>query len=90
MHNDARWILNAVDLAFSACETIQEVGACDRCPLFATCLEESNFIEVATSFNKDHWAEFLGLSDDAVNYVSEQDYIADIADRERKEIDYGY
>lgn len=90
MKKDAQWIINAVDLALSACENIQEAGACDRCPLFGTCLDDNSFLDVATSFNTDHWKDFLGLSDDVIDYISEQDYIANRADMERKEIGYGY
>lgn len=81
---DAQWILNALDLAADTCQTIQENGGCDRCPLYTTCLDENNFLDVAYAFNVDHWRDFLGFADDINGYISNEDAEALYWDDRRK------
>lgn len=81
-------IVNSADRALSACDSISEAGACDKCPLRSTCLDDSSFLDVVTSFNPDHWNDFFGLADDVAGYMDEQDYIASLADSQRKEREY--
>lgn len=90
MKREVKEICKALDLLFGACQNIQEAGACEQCSLRVNCLECTSVNDVACDAPLSSFEEFLGLSDDVLNYVSEEDYIADLADRERKEIEYGY
>ena len=90
MRNCVRQIIGGSDAVLSACDNISEAGACDKCPLRSTCIEDHSFADVATSFTKYDWDEFFGLSDDVSSYVDERDYIASMADMQRKETAYSY
>lgn len=91
MKNDLKMIEKSLDLLMSACNTINDAGACEQCPLRLTnCLEETSFADIYYDLPMGSVEEMLGLADDVADYISEEDYIADLADRERKEIEYGY
>ena len=91
MFKETRQIMSALELMISACHNISEAGACDKCPLHYTeCFESATFADVCNEVPMGSIDDMLALSDDVQDYISEQDYIADLADRERKEIEYGY
>lgn len=81
---DGQWIANACDLAASACQTIEENKACDRCPLYSMCLDENNFLDVAYFFSANSWKEFLGFAEDMETYISDEDAEALYWDQQRK------
>lgn len=81
---DAYWIMNALDLAASACENISNAGACPQCPLYGTCIDESDLTDVAYSFTVSKWDDFLALSDDVADYINESDAKADYEDQKRQ------
>lgn len=91
MYKETKEIMKALDVMISACNAITEAGACDACPLNLTnCLEDTSFADICYDMPMRSVEDMLALSDDVQNYISEEDYIADLADRERKEIEYGY
>jgi hypothetical protein len=81
---DAQEILNMMDYLDSCCQTITEGGGCTKCPLWATCLDDNDFTDVANSFNKNHWDDFIALAEDIEDYVSDEDMRANEADMRRK------
>lgn len=78
----AEMLHDAQMMALDACDIIKDAGACDRCPMY--CIEDSSWWEIADSKTKDQIAEFFGLAEDIDSYISEADFIADLADMQRK------
>lgn len=70
---DAMWIANAIDLAISACDTIAEKNHCCECPLFASCLKEESFEAVMADVGTTMWCDFLDMSDELIDWVSDDD-----------------
>ena len=82
--SDGQWILNALDLAASACQSITDAGACEVCPIHGACLEDSCLTDVAYALSARHWRDFLDLADDVQGYVRSDEAEADYWDGERK------
>lgn len=84
MTKDARMIEQAFSLVAAACERIQDCGKCDECPKKHTCIcGDTNVMDMAELISALSWDEFLEYADHT--YPSEDDVIADYADRARKE-----
>lgn len=78
-------LMDALGDMLHNCDTIKEHGACERCPMRIYCIDDGvTFEQIACDASKGTLIEFYDLADDLENYVSEEDYIADLADRQRK------
>ena len=90
MNKDIKMIVGALDLLHAACENIQGLGDCDRCPLNGrsskqrNCLEETDVLTLAEDVTASQFENFLGFSDDVEDYMDEQDWEASYADQARK------
>ena len=84
MSKDIKMILGALDLLHAACENINGLGGCDRCPIRLNCIEMTEALTLAEDVTAKQFEEFLGLSDDMDNYMDEQDWKASYADQARK------
>lgn len=80
---DAMWIMNALDLAVSACETISEKSRCSECPMFANCLMDTPFEQVQTDVPTTAFRDMLDMADELIDYVSEEDARAVYEDQMR-------
>ena len=74
----------ALEDIFDACGFIKDAGACDKCPMKNYCIEETTVDEFIDSVPKWMLEETFGLAEDVGDFISEEDYIYDLADRERK------
>lgn len=74
----------ALEDIFEACGSIKDAGACDKCPLKHFCIEDTTVDEFCDSATKGMLVETFGFADDVEEFISEEDYIYDLADRERK------
>lgn len=77
MNKDVRMILDALSLLHTACENIDGVGACDKCPIRGNCLELTSPLDLAEDVTARQFDEFLGLSDDVEKYLEEQEVQSD-------------
>ena len=84
MNKDIKMIVGALDLLHSACENINGLGGCDRCPLKRNCLEETDVLTLSEDVTASQFENFLGFSDDVEDYKDEQDWEASYADQARK------
>lgn len=88
--NDAQWIFNALDLAASTCQTIDEAGACRGCPLYEACIDANDLMDIAFEITPEQWKDFLDFADDIDDYLedreinSEENQRALYADFQRK------
>ena len=76
--------IKALEDIFDACGWIKDAGACDKCPFKYTCIEETTvekFIDETTKWSLE---EAFDLAADIGDYISDEDYIYDLADRQRK------
>lgn len=70
---------------YDACEYIHDMGGCDKCPIKHNCLDETTVTEFANFCTKGTVKEMLDFADDVEKYVTtDEDYIYDLADRQRK------
>lgn len=67
-----------------ACETIEDAGGCDRCPLKDCCLDVTSFKAVCEELSARMIDEFLGFADDIDEHYTEDDALAYYADMARK------
>ena len=81
-------LYDAEMMVLDACDVIKGAGKCDRCPMY--CIEDDSWWDIADSKTKGQIAEFFRLADSIRDFVSDEDYIADLADIQRKEIDDWY
>lgn len=86
---DAQWLANALDLAATTCQTIDECGACRGCPLYSACIDANNLTDIAFEITAEKWKDFLDYAEDALNctdedYDSEENQRALYADFQRK------
>ena len=92
MNKDIKMILDALNLLHTACQNIDGLGGCDKCPLNGrsskqrNCLEETDVLTLAENVTASQFEEFLGFSDDVEDYMNmtEQDWEASYADQARK------
>lgn len=68
---DAQWLANALDLAATTCQTIDECGACRGCPLYSACIDANNLTDIAYEVTADQWKDFLDYAEDIENYIDE-------------------
>lgn len=80
----AREFIDYLGEVYDACGYIHEMGGCDKCPIKHNCLDETTVTEFANFCTKGAVKEMLDFADDVENYISEEDYIYDLADRQRK------
>lgn len=76
---------NSLGTVYDACAFIEDAGACDGCPLKYNCLSETPIMDFANFCTRRSIQEFLDYSEDVEKYVDEQDFIANMADIQRKE-----
>lgn len=69
---------------FDACVAIEAAGGCERCPLKYACIRDSSTEYFFDSVTMGAIEEMLDFADDVENFISEDDYIADLADMQRK------
>lgn len=70
---------------YDACGYIHDMGGCDKCPIKHNCLDETTVTEFANFCTKGTVKEMLDFADDVEKYVTaDEDYIYDLADRQRK------
>ena len=86
MNKDIKMILDALNLLHTACQNIDGLGGCDKCPIKPNCLEGTDVMTVAEEVTAGQFEKFLGFSDDVEDYMSmtEQDWEASYADQARK------
>ena len=77
MNKDVKMILDALSLLHTACENIEGMGACDKCPIRKNCLEDTSPLDIAEDVTVKQLDEFLGLSDDVEEYLEEQEINSD-------------
>ena len=78
-------LMDALEDMLHNCDVIKDNGGCGKCPMKIYCIEdEVTFEQIACDASKRTLLEFYDFADDMENRVSEEDYIADLADRERK------
>ena len=70
---EAEWMSNTLDNITGMCDTIAGAHGCERCPLFGTCLEDSNFIDIACAITAGLWQDFFDYAEVMSGYVSEED-----------------
>lgn len=78
-------LVTTLNEVFEVCGYLQAEGGCDGCPLRLTCIDDTSVFEFADSITRNRIEEFLKYSEDYENRMDEQDYIASIADNERKD-----
>lgn len=76
---------NSLGTVYDTCAFIEDAGACDGCPLKHNCLSETPIMDFANFCTRRSIQEFLDYSEDVEKYVDEQDFIANMADIQRKE-----
>ena len=76
---------NDLGTVCDCCAFIEDAGACDGCPLKHNCLSETPAMDFVNFLTRDSIREFLDYSEDVERYVDEQDFIANMADIQRKE-----
>ena len=87
---DAQWIFNALDLAASTCQTIDEANACNACPLYTACIDVNAITDIAFEITAEQWTDFLDFAEDIDEYLedreinSEENQRALYADFQRK------
>lgn len=84
MFKEAQELSKLIDTVICACENIQDVGACEGCPIYGVCIERSPFVEVADLISADTWNEFLEYSDGVIAVQVAMYAEDDLADRQRK------
>lgn len=52
-----------------ACDTIKDAGACESCPLYGNCIEETNAIAIFCEQTEKTIDEYLGFADDVRKYA---------------------
>lgn len=81
-------IMQGLETVFIHCETIQDGHACDKCPLFGICLEDTPLTDVANEVSTGMWEEFVAFADDVESYVSDEDmraYFDDMASKAERD-----
>ena len=73
MNKDVKAIQDAMDLVLTACDNIIGKERCSDCPIFGTCIMQETFEEVAAEVSASAWFNFLNLSDECLNYISDED-----------------
>lgn len=81
MNKDVKMILDALSLLHTACENIEGMGACDKCPIRSNCLENTSPLDIAEEVTAQQFTEFLGLADDVQDFMDETDWQAYYADQ---------
>ena len=69
---------------YDACGYIKDAGGCDKCPMKNNCLDETTVTESANFCTQGAVKEMLDFADDVEDFISEEDYIYDLADSQRK------
>ena len=82
--------IDSLGTVFDACTYIKDAGACDKCPISHNCLEETPLTELENFCTRTAIKEFLDFADDVEYVMDYSDYVADMADEQRKETDYWY
>lgn len=75
--------MNGLGLILDACDMIRAKNRCSECPIVG-CIDVDALYEIGDEVTKATWIEFFDLAEECDNYISEDDYIADIADMARK------
>lgn len=80
-------LVTTLNEVFENCGYVQDEGACDECPLRLSCLDETPVCEFADTMSRDKIEEFLNYAEMVENNsnISEEDYIANCADMQRKD-----
>ena len=77
MNKDVKMILDSLSLLHTACENINGLGACDKCPIRINCLESTSPLDIAEDVTAKQFDEFLGFSDDVEDYLENQAIFTD-------------
>lgn len=69
---DGKKIVKHIEALVEACKTIEDAGACDKCPLHKKkiCLEYSLLEEFEKELRSDDFDNFYGLADDIEEYAN--------------------
>ena len=59
MTNDAKDIINGLELIHMCCETIEECGGCDYCPMGSDCFEYNSLLDSYENISVGKWEEFI-------------------------------
>lgn len=72
MTNDAKDIINGLELIHMCCETIEECGGCDYCPMGSDCFEYNSLLDSYENISVGKWEEFIGFADDVEEFIKER------------------
>lgn len=72
MTNDARDIINGLELIHMCCETIQQSGGCDWCPMGSDCFEYNSLLDSYENIPLGVWEKFIGFADDVDEFMNER------------------
>lgn len=83
MTNDAKDIVNALALIHTCCETIQDCGGCDWCPIGSDCFDYNSLLDSYENISAGTWESFIKFADDVEEFMGE----LNMAREERRELD---
>lgn len=62
-------IMGALSILYDACQDIRNYADCEKCPLYASCLETTSVADAAEGITKGDWDSFLKFSDDVQDWL---------------------
>lgn len=83
MTNDVSDIIKSLELIHTCCETIEDCGGCDRCPLGENCFEYNSLLDCYERITASEWQAFIDFADVVIDETSD----ASMTARELKERD---
>lgn len=93
MTNDVTEIIKALELIHSCCETIDDCGGCEKCPMGTDCFEYNSLLDSYERISMCKWQSFIDYADDVEELMSEESMTSaemreldrlDYYDRQRK------
>ena len=70
MTSDVSDIVKALELIHICCETIEDCGGCDRCPLGENCFEYNSLLDSYERITVNEWQALIDFADDITSEES--------------------
>ena len=77
-------IVTALREIYENCNTIEMLGACEKCPFYNGCFKTTDFIEMCETITEEEIDELAEFADDVVHPITDEDILAYYADMARK------
>lgn len=67
-------LLDELERIGDACGVIQDGGACDKCPMWATCMQDTSAEEWIYAITESMIDEMIGFSKDVEDHLARLDF----------------